>query len=87
METLHVETRSRCELRDITAEVREVVRARALHEGIVVVYCPHTTAGIARNPGAAGAMFINFILAMALIESIAIYGLVVALMLVGRLPG
>ncbi len=47
----------------------------------------NTTAGIARNPGAAGAMFINFILAMALIESIAIYGLVVALMLVGRLPG
>ena len=52
METLHVETRSRCELRDITAEVREVVRARALEEGIAVVYCPHTTAGIAINENA-----------------------------------
>jgi F-type H+-transporting ATPase subunit c len=41
----------------------------------------NTTAGIARNPGAAGAMFTNFILGMVLIESIAIYGLVVALLL------
>ena len=40
----------------------------------------NTTAGIARNPGAAGAMFTNFILSMVLIESIAIYGLVIAFM-------
>ncbi len=44
----------------------------------------NTTAGIARNPGAAGAMFVNFILGMVLIESIAIYGLVIAFMLVGK---
>jgi F-type H+-transporting ATPase subunit c len=43
----------------------------------------NTTAGIARNPGAAGAMFTNFILGMVLIESIAIYGLVVAFILIG----
>lgn len=47
----------------------------------------NTTSGIARNPGAAGSMFTNFILAMVLIESIAIYGLVVALLLVFRIPG
>lgn len=41
----------------------------------------NTCAGIARNPGAAPAMFTNFILGMVLIESIAIYGLVVAFML------
>jgi F-type H+-transporting ATPase subunit c len=41
----------------------------------------NTTAGIARNPGAAGSMFTNFILAMVLIESIAIYGFVIAFML------
>lgn len=46
----------------------------------------NTTAGIARNPGAAGSMFTNFILAMVLIESISIYGLVVALLLVFRIP-
>ena len=42
-------------------------------------------AGIARNPGAAGAMFVNFILGMVLIESIAIYGLVIAFMLQGKI--
>ncbi len=42
----------------------------------------NTNAGIARNPGAAGAMFTNFILAMVLIESIAIYGLVIGFQLV-----
>ena len=45
----------------------------------------NTTAGIARNPGAAGAMFTNFILGMVLIESIAIYGLVIAVMLQGKI--
>ena len=45
----------------------------------------NTTAGIARNPGAAGAMFTNFLLGMVLIESIAIYGLVIAIMLQGQM--
>jgi F-type H+-transporting ATPase subunit c len=45
----------------------------------------NTTAGIARNPGAAGSMFINYILGMVLIESIAIYGLVIAFQLVGKI--
>jgi F-type H+-transporting ATPase subunit c len=47
----------------------------------------NTTAGIARNPGAAGAMFVNYILGMVLIESIAIYGLVVGLLLRGHIHG
>ena len=41
----------------------------------------NTTAGIARNPGAAGTMFTNYILGMVLIESFAIYGLVIAFLL------
>jgi F-type H+-transporting ATPase subunit c len=45
----------------------------------------NTTAGITRNPGAAGAMFVNFILGMVLIESIAIYGLVIGLLLQGKI--
>jgi F-type H+-transporting ATPase subunit c len=45
----------------------------------------NTTAGIARNPGAAGNMFTNFILGMVLIESIAIYGLVIGLLLQGKI--
>ena len=46
----------------------------------------NTTAGIARNPGAAGSMFTNFILGMVLIESISIYALVIGLLLVFRVP-
>ncbi len=45
----------------------------------------NTTAGIARNPGASGNMFLSFILGMVLIESISIYGLVVALLLLAKL--
>ena len=46
----------------------------------------NTTQGIARNPGAAGAMFTNFILGMVLIESIAIYGLLIGMLLYFRIP-
>jgi F-type H+-transporting ATPase subunit c len=45
----------------------------------------NTTAGIARNPGAAGTMFTTFILGMVLIESISIYGLVIAFLLQGKI--
>lgn len=45
----------------------------------------NTTAGIARNPGAAGAMNTPFILGMALIESIALVGFVTAFLLIGRI--
>ncbi len=41
--------------------------------------------GIARNPGASGKMFVPFILALALIESLVIYALVISFMLVGKL--
>jgi F-type H+-transporting ATPase subunit c len=46
----------------------------------------NTTSGIARNPGASGSMFVPYILGMVLIESIAIYGLVIAFQLVGKIP-
>lgn len=41
----------------------------------------NATSGIARNPGAYNAIFRTFILAMVLIESVAIYGLLIALIL------
>ena len=43
----------------------------------------NTTAAVARNPEAFGKMFVAFILAMAFIESISIYGLVIAIQLIG----
>jgi F-type H+-transporting ATPase subunit c len=46
----------------------------------------NTTAGIARNPGASGTMFTSFILGMVLIESISIYGLVIGMLIVFKIP-
>lgn len=43
--------------------------------------------GIARNPNASDKLFTPMILVLALIESLAIYALVIAIMLVGRIPG
>ena len=43
---LDVQTRSRCELVEITKLVRSAVRQAGLREGAVLVYCPHTTAGV-----------------------------------------
>ncbi len=41
--------------------------------------------GIARNPGAAGKLFTPMILGLALIESLVIYGLVIAFVLAGKI--
>jgi F-type H+-transporting ATPase subunit c len=43
--------------------------------------------GIARNPGASDKLFTPMILVLALIESLAIYALVIAIMLYGKVPG
>lgn len=34
------------EMHDISSEVREIVKASGVHEGICLVYTPHSTAGI-----------------------------------------
>lgn len=43
--------------------------------------------GIARNPNASDKIFTPMILVLALIESLAIYALVIAIMLYGKVPG
>lgn len=43
---LDVKTRARCELLEITDLVRSAARQAGLREGAVLVYCPHTTAGV-----------------------------------------
>jgi F-type H+-transporting ATPase subunit c len=40
--------------------------------------------GITRNPGSRGDVFVPFILALALIESLVIYALIIAFMLAGK---
>ena len=43
--------------------------------------------GISRNPGASGKMFVPMILGLVLIESLAIYALLISFQLVGKLGG
>ena len=52
MTCLSVQTRQRCEFVDITGEVANTVRESGVTDGIVLIYCPHTTAGITINENA-----------------------------------
>lgn len=52
METFTVSTRQRDEYVDITERVRRAVVASGIADGIVVVYVPHTTAGVTINENA-----------------------------------
>jgi len=47
-----VRTHSRSEMIDITVRVAEVVREAGVKEGMVLVYVPHTTAGVTINENA-----------------------------------
>lgn len=47
-----LQTSRRDEMIDITMSIQQFVHESAVSEGIVVVYCPHTTAGITINENA-----------------------------------
>jgi secondary thiamine-phosphate synthase enzyme len=47
-----VRTAARCQFVDITAEVARAVRAAGVRDGLCLVWCPHTTAGITVNENA-----------------------------------
>jgi secondary thiamine-phosphate synthase enzyme len=49
--TLHVTTGRREDLVDVTAQVRDAVRAMGVGEGICLVASPHTTCGVTVNEG------------------------------------
>ncbi len=50
--TFEVQTNRRNELLDITHRVQEQVRAAGVTQGLVTVFCPHTTAAITINENA-----------------------------------
>lgn len=52
MKTFTLRTNKRDEMIDITDEVAQYVNEKGIKEGIVTVYCPHTTAGITINENA-----------------------------------
>jgi len=52
MRELKVVSKKRNEMIDITGEVQNVVNEEKIKNGLVVVYIPHTTAGVTINEGA-----------------------------------
>ena len=52
MHSIDVRTGAHAELHEITREVQEVVTEAKLQNGYVIVYVPHTTAGITINENA-----------------------------------
>ncbi len=43
---IDVKTTTRSQVVDVTSLVRSAIRAAGIDEGLAVLYCPHTTAGI-----------------------------------------
>jgi len=44
--TLQLRTKERDELIEITRDVHDLLKKEAMEDGLAVIYCPHTTAGI-----------------------------------------
>ena len=49
---INIQTEKSDQMVDITHQVRAVVRQEKITDGVVLVYCPHTTAGITINENA-----------------------------------
>lgn len=49
---ISVQTQIACEMVDISSSVQSHVRESGIQEGICLVYCPHTTAGLTINENA-----------------------------------
>lgn len=52
MEKLSVKTNRRIELIDITDKIQNAVSKSKLKDGVCVIFCPHTTAGLTINENA-----------------------------------
>ena len=52
MNELSISSRKRMEMIDIIQEIADIVKKDNLESGMVVIYVPHTTAGITINEGA-----------------------------------
>jgi secondary thiamine-phosphate synthase enzyme len=51
-ERLNISTSSRVQMISITAQISAVVKTSGVQDGICVVFCPHTTAGVTINENA-----------------------------------
>lgn len=49
MVEISISTKSRIEMVDITMKIRDAVNKSGIQNGVCMIYCPHTTAGITIN--------------------------------------
>jgi secondary thiamine-phosphate synthase enzyme len=49
MKQINVSTRGHQAFHDVTAQVQIIVSNSGVHEGVCVLFCPHTTAGLTLN--------------------------------------
>ncbi|MET3697815.1 secondary thiamine-phosphate synthase enzyme [Bacillus oleivorans] len=47
-----LKTSQRDQMIDVTQQVQEFINENAIKDGVVIIYCPHTTAGITINENA-----------------------------------
>ena len=52
MKELHISSSQRNQMIDITTDVQHLIKEEKINDGVVIVYVPHTTAGITINEGA-----------------------------------
>ncbi|WP_045219492.1 secondary thiamine-phosphate synthase enzyme YjbQ [Desulfonatronum thioautotrophicum] len=52
MQELTIQTPQRETMVDITAQVQDIVRNQGFQDGMLVLFCPHTTAGLTINENA-----------------------------------
>jgi secondary thiamine-phosphate synthase enzyme len=64
IETIAVSSGERSQMIEITGEVQRAVSASGLQEGIVIVHCPHTTAGLTINEDADPSVRVDIIEAL-----------------------
>lgn len=61
MEKINIKTAKRIELVDITADVQNMVSKKKIKDGVCLVFCPHTTAGLTINENADPAVISDMI--------------------------
>lgn len=52
MQYIHLETSRRDEMINITGELRRLIASAGFDEGLALIHCPHTTAGLTINEAA-----------------------------------
>jgi secondary thiamine-phosphate synthase enzyme len=52
LEIIEIQSRESIDFMDITLEIQEIIERQGIEQGIVLVYTPHTTAGITINENA-----------------------------------